>query len=154
MTDSTIALIERLRYDAENPLMQAAATELTTLLERCEKAEEWSRLRAEDIMTLGKEVGRLSDERDTAIRERDELQKMFDHANTMESFWCDKSKELAGKNDTLRAERDEARKALEPFAKEPPHGMGDDSWPICENNDFTYGHLRRARASSGREGGE
>jgi uncharacterized protein with von Willebrand factor type A (vWA) domain len=71
---------------------------------------------------------------------------------------CDRRLEQMERGNTAIRERDEARKALEPFAKQADRYdpvEGDDDHPLWGAHTLTIGDVRRARsASSNREGGE
>jgi len=149
-------LEEALAYDA------MMADQLCTTLERREARikelvdrivakdeliEEWKRLHHEQADLIA-----------TAIRERDELEaeraRLWNENRDIRAT-IDVEKAVA---DTAIRERDEARKALEPFAKQADRYdpvEGDDDHPLWGAHTLTIGDVRRARiASSNREGGE
>jgi hypothetical protein len=158
MTDSTIALIERLKqlsspdaeYLSDGARLTAfvhagveAATELTTLLERCEKAEADS---ACVVKALVNETNR-AEVAEARVKEWERVaDKLQDQIHKYDALL-----------DTAIRERDELRKALEPFIRLADEVFSDGKnenvtdgiihWYFNDIN-ITFGDLRRARASS------
>ena len=142
-------------YDGGSPEQIAEAIialltpELSTLLERCEKAEKTAKNWEASYHEACKRW-------EKAEAERDQLA-----VNYMERTLERNAAEA--QSDTAIRERDAARKALEPFIR-----LADEVFSDGKNenvtdgiihwyfNDIsiTFGDLRRARASSDREGGE
>lgn len=150
MTDSTIALIKRWRLDIQRyPYGDStctvqrsddgewcrydeAVTELTTLLQRCEKAEADAKYRLD-----------MWDATQTALNKVE-----ADHLMVTELYnACSSDYTIAvTRAELAERERDEARKALEPFAKRA------DEWKHNSNTarvSVKLADLRAARNAMG-----